>query len=251
MDRRLTQEQRPKTAAPCLGIDGCSAGWLIATSNFKTPSTLSAVYFEIVAHWSISAGVLSAAPIAPLIAVDMPIGLAESGPRRCDGEARKLLPRNRKSSVFPPPRRYMLGCGNWAEANALGKAREGKGLSHQAWNITGKIAEIDAHLTPKEQECVIEAHPELIFHRLNEWRPLPGKKTADGRAARLALLRAAGLDAAEDWFDLFSRSRVARDDYLDAAACLLLARDYRNGLARRLPEQAEHDRRGLRMEIWY
>ena len=55
-----------------------------------------------------------------MIAVDMPIGLAERGPRACDIAARRVLPRGRKSSVFPPPRRAMLGCADWAEANALG-----------------------------------------------------------------------------------------------------------------------------------
>ena len=65
------------------------------------------------------------------------------------------------------------------------------------------------------------------------------------------MLRANGLVASEDWFALFPRSQVARDDYLDAAACLMLARDHVAGRALRLPEEPEHDSRGLAMEIWY
>ena len=42
---------------------------------------------------------------AVMVGVDMPIGLAESGPRACDSAARRLLPRDRKPSVFAPPRR--------------------------------------------------------------------------------------------------------------------------------------------------
>ncbi len=186
-----------------------------------------------------------------MIAVDMPIGLAEAGQRACEPAARKLLPAGRKSSVFTPPRRYMRDCEDWAEANALGKATEGKGLSHQAWNIAHKIFEIDACLAPSEQDRVIEAHPEVIFHRRSGWSALPSKKSAEGREARLALLRANGLAASEDWFALFPRNQVARDDYLDAAACLMLARDHVAGRALRLPEEPEHDGRGLAMEIWY
>ncbi len=37
-----------------------------------------------------------------MIGVDMPIGPPESRPRACDSAARRLLPRDRKSSVFPP-----------------------------------------------------------------------------------------------------------------------------------------------------
>ena len=208
------------------------------------------VRFSLAAEWGTVQARLSEPKIA-MIAVDMPIGLADAGQRACEPAARRLLPNGRKSSVFTPPRRYMQDCRDWAEANARGKATEGKGLSHQAWNIAHKIFEIDACLASAEQDRVIEAHPELIFHRRSGWAPLPSKKSAEGREARLTLLGANGLAATEDWFAAFPRSQVARDDYLDAAACLMLARDHVAGHALRLPEEPEHDSRGLAMEIWY
>ena len=251
MDRRLTQEPWPVGAGLfCIGVDGCAAGWLVAEAELTTAGSLAEVRFSLIGEWEAIQARL-ADPRTAMIAVDMPIGLAETGQRACEPAARKLLPAKRKSSVFTPPRRYMQDCRNWAQANALGKAREGKGLSHQAWNIAHRIFEIDACLAPTEQDRVIEAHPELIFHRRNGWALLPGKKTSEGRETRLALLRASGLVASEDWFGLFPRSQVARDDYLDAAACLMLARDRVAGRALRLPEEPEHDSRGLAMEIWY
>ena len=222
----------------------------MAETEIGAPERLAEVRFSLAGTWrSVQARLTE--PGVAMIAVDMPIGLAESGQRACEPAARKLLPAGRKSSVFTPPRRYMRDCRDWAEANARGKATEGKGLSHQAWNIAHKIFEIDACLAPAEQGRVIEAHPELIFHRRNGGTPLPSKKTSEGREARLALLRANGLAASDHWFALFPRSQVARDDYLDAAACLMLARDRLAGRALRLPETPERDSRGLAMEIWY
>ena len=191
-----------------------------------------------------------------MLAVDMPIGLADSGPRACDIAARRHLPRGRKSSVFPPPRRAMLACANWAEANALGRAREGKGLSHQAWNLTPRIRELDQALTPADQARVREVHPELVFQRLNgtaaQPDTLPSKKTPAGQAARLALLARAGVRELPALIETLPRSQAKPDDLLDAAACALAARDILAGRATCLPGPAPpRDARGLRMEIWF
>lgn len=226
-----------------IGVDGCRAGWLAVVLNRDRLGPR----LEIAPVWS-------ALPVesATMVAVDMPVGLADSGPRACDIAARRCLPPGRKSSVFPPPRRYMLDCRDWAEANALGRAREGRGLSHQAWNITAKIRELDRALSPADQARVRETHPELIFHRLNGWRPVPGKKTKAGRAARLGLLAAAGLDGIETLLDRLPRGAAGPDDLLDAGACALTARDMLAGAAHRVPESdPQVDSRGLRMEIWF
>ena len=225
------------------GVDGCPAGWVAVIWDLAVVGPA----VEVAARWTeLPLGA------AALVAVDMPIGLAEAGPRGCDGDARKLLPRGRKSSVFPAPRRAMLACADWAEANALGKAREGRGLSHQAWNITAKIRELDAALTPADQDHIRETHPELVFHRLNEWQPVPSKKTAVGREMRMRLLEAAGLDDPERLLDAVPRSAAKPDDILDAAVCAVAARDMREGRGSRVPAtDPPRDARGLRMEIWF
>ena len=223
------------------GLDGCRGGWVVARLETRG-RTLRIELAETWAHFD-PAGIA-------LAAVDMPIGLAESGPRPCDLAARALLPRGRKSSVFPSPRRYMLDCPDWPAAHALGRRREGKGLSKETWNITGKIAEIDRAIRPADQDRLFEVHPELLFHHLNAWRPLPGKTRPGGREARREILARCGLTLPERLPAAF-RGAARLDDLLDAAACALVAERILKGTARRLPDNPPLDSRGLRMEIWY
>lgn len=237
-----------------LGVDGCRAGWLALRLDVRPdlrhglrPSfRYEAIDLLLAERWT-------ALPWreAERVAVDMPLGLADAGPRACDIAARRLLPAGRKSSVFPPPRRYMLACADWREAQDLGLAREGVGLSKQAWNITAKIGELDAALAPADQAVVREVHPELVFHRLNGWQALAPKRTPEGQAARLALLTRAGLPDLAPWLDRFPRQAAGRDDVIDAAACAFAARRLAAGEADRLPPDPPRDSRGLRMEIWY
>lgn len=237
----LTLPQGP----PVAGVDGCRGGWLAVRLDPAAGTTEAAVF----ARWAELDGALAD---AAAIAVDMPVGLADAGPRRCDVAARALLqPAGKGSSVFPSPRRYMLGR-SWTDANALGRAREGTGLTRQAGHILPKVAELDRALGPAHQDRVLETHPEVAFHRLNGWRALPPKRRVAGRAPRLALLAAAGLAALEALLEEFPRRLVQPDDLLDAGACALVAADYAAGRARRVPAGAPpRDARGLRMEIWY
>mgnify|MGYP003885384939 CR=1 FL=1 len=186
-----------------------------------------------------------------MLAVDIPIGLPASGDRRCDLAARALLPPNARASVFTGLRRPLLARrSNYAAANAWAKS-DGKGLSRQAWGLLGKVAEVDALMTPARQRRVREAHPELIFRRLAAGAALAPKKTPQGRDQRLMLLAGQGLEVAESWFDRLPRSRAKPDDLLDAAALALLAVEMAAGGGRRVPADPARDRRGLAMEIWY
>ena len=191
---------------------------------------------------------------------DMPIGLAEAGPRPCEGAARALLKPLRHSSVFSPPRRGMLDFETYAQANAWGKAQAmrlsgketGGGLSKQAWMIVPKIREADAWMTPARQEKLAEAHPEVAFWRLNGGAPCAHpKKAAQGRAERRALLLANGLDP-DPLFPALKQAAgggVGLDDLYDACALALTAKARLEGAAVRLGD-ATRDARGLAMEIW-
>jgi predicted RNase H-like nuclease len=177
------------------------------------------------------------------LAIDMPMGLPDDGPRACDLAARRRLGA-RRSSVFPTPVRTTLGAPTYAEALARSRAACGRGLSRQAFNLLAKMAEVDAAIRPDLQDRVVEAHPEMAFARLAGEPCSHPKRTTEGRAERLALLRAAGLG------DLSARRLpgAAPDDVLDAAALTLTAARVRDGLAERLGDGAR-DARGLRMEI--
>jgi len=231
-------ETPPPTTA-IAGVDGAPGGWV---AMIWAPDGLT---LADATRWR-------DLPLAAAgwIGVDMPIGLSDGPPRACDTAARARLPRGRKASVFPAPRRYMLGLSH-AAANAEGRRRDGRGLSVQSWHILAKVAELDAALAPGDQTRVREVHPELVFHHLAEGAPLPPKRRVAGREARLSLLDRAGLPDLRPLLDRRTRGRARPDDVLDAAACALAAARIAAGRARCLPEAPSRDARGLRMEIWF
>ena len=202
------------------GVDGCRGGWVVA--HHGTVQVLAA--FTDVLTLDVE-----------VIAVDMPIGLPDAGPRACDVEARgRLGPR--RSSVFAAPVRSVLHERSYADALARHRATDGRGLSKQAFHLLPKIAEVEAALDDR----VIEAHPELAFARLLGAPARHPKRTPAGRAERLAAL------------GLASRPRVrgaAPDDVLDAIALTHVARRVLAGDAERLGDGGR-DGRGLRMAIW-
>jgi predicted RNase H-like nuclease len=174
-----------------------------------------------------------------VVAIDIPIGLAEHGARACDIEARARLG-PRRSSVFPAPVRAVLGAATWTDANATARAVDGRGLPRQVFNLLAKIAEVDARISPALQSRIVEAHPELCFASMSGAPLAFAKRTPAGQHDRMALVRAPILPVAG----------AARDDVLDAHALLWTARRVARGVEARLGD-GSRDRRGLRMEIVY
>ena len=143
---------------------------------------------------------------ADVTAIDIPLALPTDGRRRaCEVEARSLLGPQRSSVFFAPPD-VVLTARSHAEATLLSRAAGSVGVSVQTWNIVPKIAEAQAFAD------LVETHPELSFRAMGP--VTASKKTAAGKAQRLALLRA--------WLpDLVVErpGRAAVDDSLDALAC--------------------------------
>jgi predicted RNase H-like nuclease len=210
-----------KRATRVAGVDGCRSGWVVAIGG-----TVHVVArFTDVLDLDVS-----------IIAVDMPIGLPDAGPRACDVAARRLLG-PRRSSVFPAPVRATLQATTYDNALRLHRAADDRGLSKQAYNLLPKIAEVDDALPDAR---VVEAHPELAFARLLGAPAEHSKRAAAGRAERL---KALGLEAAP-------RVRgAAADDVLDAIALTHTARRIAAGCAEVLGD-GSHDRRGRPMSIW-
>lgn len=186
---------------------------------------------------------------AAVAAVDMPIGLPDSGARVCDRKARDLLGAAR-SRVFPHLRRPLLRhLGDYRAANAWAKS-DGKGISKQAFNILPKIKQVDDCVVPRDQARIKEAHPELAFARLNGGKPLPSKATPKGLRARKRLLRAAGFTGLDGLWRRVAGKGAKPDDLYDACVLTLTARRIAEGRGICL-DSAGRDRRGLKMEIWY
>jgi predicted RNase H-like nuclease len=227
-----------------MGVDGCAGGWIAAWRGDR-PGELDCRRVARLEE------LLVDAPTPRVVAVDVPIGLLERGARQCDVQARRLLG-VRRSSVFPPPLRPMLGAASRIEASRVRHRIEGKRISIQAWAIVPKIREVDSLLCghPPWREVVREVHPELCFFFLNQGRPMrERKKTAGGQAERVALLGT--------WCGAMAARAVAErqklgcqaDDIVDALAALWTAERIERGEAVTIPARPPRDAWGLRMEM--
>lgn len=159
-----------------LGVDGWRRQWVGALLDGRH------VTLRVLPD---AAAVLAVAD-AEVIGIDMPIGLAEDGPRACDVAARKLLGRA-GSSVFPAPVRAVLACDGYAEACLASRAAAKKAISVQTWNLVPAIRSLDDALGPAPDPRVAEVHPELAFRALDA-RVADPKGTARGCAQRIRAL---------------------------------------------------------------
>ncbi|MGY1723312.1 DUF429 domain-containing protein [Blastococcus sp. SYSU DS0533] len=160
-----------------LGLDGSRGAWAGALLDDGEVTLLALP----------DAAAALAVPDVDVVAVDMPIGLSDDGPRPCDVAARRLLGRA-GSSVFPAPLRPVLDAADYAEACRLSVAASGRALSKQAWFLVPSIRALDEALGDPPDARVHEVHPELAFRALDEQVRDP-KVTARGLAQRLAALR--------------------------------------------------------------
>lgn len=196
---------------------------------------------------------------ADLAVIDIPIGMtdAQSAPRATDPAARGYLRAmnidghaSPGSRVFPAPSRAALALFRAGlDYHALNARLTGPKMSQQAFHITGRIAAVDAWMTPDRQRTRREGHPEVAFARLTG-RTLPPKKTRAGAGARDVALGGLGFDVSGLAASLGKRSgRWAMDDLRDACVLAWVASRVVTGAHSVLPERREADARGLRMEI--
>ncbi|MGE5258009.1 MAG: DUF429 domain-containing protein [Hyphomicrobiales bacterium] len=228
------------------GADGCRGGWILVGQDLGT----GVVSCQ---RCSTAAEIFYRTPELDIIALDMPIGLTEKGPRLCDQEARKLLRGGRASSVFPAPIRAVLSAKTYTQACKIRYDAERKKMSRQAWAITPKIREIDDLLRrdPLLRAKTREVHPEICFYHLAGREPCRfAKKNADGRTERRRLLEPHfGKWLARALAERSSLSPCTEDDVLDAFAALWSAERIATGRAAILPAERLTDSSGLRMEI--
>lgn len=223
-----------------VGVDGYKKGWIAAIEGKDGPTYLETFhnFADIVTRLDFT-----------LVVIDVPIGLTDRGPRAADLAARRFLGQ-RACCVFRAPIRELLGCHSQSDASEKWKAAEARGCSAQLWGIIQKIREVDTIMSegPNLQQRVLEGHPEVSFAVLNSGRPVAlGKKTKEGKAERLRLLRTYfGQEADEA---LMRLPRGAHLDGIDAYAMLWTAKRIRAGDGMHFPSSAELDSHSLRMEI--
>jgi predicted RNase H-like nuclease len=245
------------------GADGCSGGWIVVLA--RRDGIIAAP--RVVPAFS---DITFAAERPGIIAVDMPIGLPARSPtkgRLAEAQVRDKLGA-RRSSVFRVPSRRAVYASVAAEpADERGRffaacriaretADDRKAFAKQGFYILPKLVEVDRFLAghPDWTARVFETHPEAVFWRLNGEQPVPLPKKvksrvhAPGLALRRTLLMKAGLPR-----EVLSQEPprgAARDDLVDAFACLVTAQRIAACQARSFPEKPPRDERGLAMAIW-
>jgi predicted RNase H-like nuclease len=220
-----------------LGLDGFSKGWVAVLLD----GDLQEIRFCHDVAAALSIGFDRAA-------IDIPIGMTDDGERACDLLARERL-RPHAARVFTGARRWL-----WTEfsdpdrANQDALQRGQKRVSRQLWHLGPKIMEVDRFVQADGMHDIREAHPELVFLRLNGGKPLPSKKSEEGIRLRRRLLKREGIKAIDKWLTNERIGTGARsDDVLDACAVAIAARD----AAGCVPEGAAPcDACGLPMQIW-
>lgn len=221
-----------------LGVDGCRQGWIGVVLD--SGRVVGVLFEERLSE------LLSRAPEAECVGVDMPIGLVEESWREADLAARAFLGR-RAATVFMVPPRPVLLAEDHAAASELSRALTGQGVSRQAFNLRSKILEVDPLAASDTR--LHEVHPEVAFGCMaGGFAVSASKKTWEGVARRLALLEASGIRLPAE---VGLAGRAAPDDVLDAAAVAWSASRIVAGQALSLPEHTEQRMAdGRPISIW-
>ncbi|MCA0330757.1 MAG: DUF429 domain-containing protein [Actinobacteria bacterium] len=223
-----------------LGVDGCRGGWAGIVWDGTSVAGAYGVDLD---------RLLDDSGPVDVVAIDMPIGLADSGTRQADLQARAALGAA-ASSIFVTPVRAALEAPTQALATAANRGLGGQGVSAQAYALRPKILEVDAWVRgPGAGRRVVEVHPELSFRAMGDEPALAPKRSWRGAAQRRALLRGQGLDL--ESVDLGPVARAAAaDDVADAAAAAWTAMRLALGAAVSRPDPPERFSDGWPCAIW-
>jgi predicted RNase H-like nuclease len=219
-----------------VGVDGFSKGWtavVLVDGRFRDAVEITRLD-----------GLIDRYHDAGAIAVDIPIGLPQSGRRRVDLEARAFVGL-RRNAVFLTAPLSVLQAATYEEAGVRSLELSGVGLSRQLYGLREKI--LEAHAVGRLPH-VIEVHPEVSFRAL-AGHPLEASKASwNGLMRRRNLLAEAGIQIPEH---LPSVLKSHPDDVLDAAVAAWTANRFVLGTALKLPKEPETDQNGQPIAIWY
>jgi predicted RNase H-like nuclease/8-oxo-dGTP pyrophosphatase MutT (NUDIX family) len=228
--------------APVLGVDACPGGWVGVVidpdrraSVFVAPEIAGLVELVREQH------------DVSVVAIDIPIGLPDTGGRRADAEARRALV-GKASSVFSTPVRAAVEAATYEEARAANlAATDGRtSVSAQAYALSEKVLQVDAWVRGRPGARVIEVHPELSFATMTGAPVQQRKKDAAGVRARREALAAHGI-VAPAWF---RGAGFGEDDLLDACAVAWTAVRHALGVSESYPEVPEVFSDGIPAAIW-
>ena len=230
------------------GVDGCNFGWLCITKDLEN-GTLNSMIFKSAAE------LFAQIPAPAVFAIDIPIGLTDSGPRQCDIQARRLLGARRGTSVFPAPIRPVLNVASREEADKIHRSIDGRGVNVFSWDLYPRIRDVDTELQKNShlRDKVYEVHPEISFKALNGGDSIvAAKRNPTGESIRRSLIENYfGSGAFDEIRKNHYQKDVANHDINDAFAALWTAERIYQREAVVIPAEVEVDSVGLRMGIWY
>ena len=221
-----------------VGVDACKTGWIAVVVD--DTGVLAAHYLPAITSLT------ETVPDASVVAIDIPIGLPESGRREADLAARARLGARRNSVFFTPPRAAMEAATH-AEATAASVRLTGFGVSQQSFALAAKLREVDNWI-PHAPCPVYEVHPEVSFTVLLGAPASAPKKTWAGMAERRRALEGAGLTL--DHIHGVAALRAGVDDMLDATVAAWSAQRIARGQAVMIPDPAPAGPRGQPVAIW-
>jgi predicted RNase H-like nuclease len=222
--------------------------WLSIIKDLES-GTLNSIIFKSAAE------LFAQTPTPAIFAIDIPIGLTESGPRQCDIQARRLLGARRGTSVFPAPIRPVMNVASREEADKIHRSIDGRGVNVFSWNLCPRIRDVDTELQKNShlRVRVYEVHPELSFKALNNGVPIiVAKRNPTGESIRRSLIeKYFGSGAFDEIRKNHYVKDVANHDINDAFAELWTAEQIYRREAEVIPAEIEFDSVGLKMGIWY
>ncbi len=180
------------------------------------------------------------------VAIDIPLGLLDSGVREADELCRKRVGIRRGSVFMTLPRRVLMEDSHEA-ATALHKHLTGKGCSRQSYGLRTRIFEADE--LNDGSLPLFEVHPELSFTMMaGGIPPAFSKNSWHGQHERIRRLESVGIVVPSD---AGAAGVVEADDILDAAAAAWSAQRIAAGVGRSLPDPPQPNDHGQRMAIWF
>jgi predicted RNase H-like nuclease len=236
-DAIMTMPNRDAGSQHVLGVDACKAGWVgIALADGAPRAYFATQIGELVSRAEQDAQI-------EIVAIDMPIGLPDSGSRQADILARRAVG-PRRSSVFTTPVRAAFQSVDHPSAVAVNRELAGSGISAQAFALKIKLLEVDLWVRQARQR-VVEVHPEVSFavlagrHLVSAWAGAETRREllADEDILLTGDLGAAGMTAGVD-------------DILDAAVAAWTARRVMRGEARCMPDPPQIFSDGWPCAIW-
>jgi len=184
--------------------------------------------------------ILDERPAYTTLVVNVPIGYRDEPgalPRVCDLEARKLLGRRGSSIPSAPTMATLQEGADWRGAHL-------DAVSVMRLPI---YREVVAAMAPYRQRTVYAGNPELSFYDLNGSAPLRySKNREEGREERRQVIvsKIQGIQRILDGSD----PAIPVKHLYDAIALMWSARRVFGHAAKRLPNEAQWDSEGLRME---